>query len=235
MATNGDDLNAHLVPMARFLPEPVIRILRQHFYAGVKQAEIRFKFNAGDEDAITGALGQALIEPKPLFIQINDHVFQWRTVSYKLRGRGANAPETKYGADGIFQLEIADRSGQFLLRKGLLFQSKIRWRGRNKRLLNQARDLLQYSQTAIVIDYSDKGYRAIAASDILTAEGDRKRLDPENDKSLAAVLGDEFVQCRCGDRGLYWDQETERLIVGGERESDLIPNELINTTIQQVQ
>ena len=86
-----------------------------------------------------------------------------RTASYKLRERGAHAPEKELGADGIFQIEVLDLNGKFIVRKGLLFQSKIGWTGRDGRLFEQARNLLGQSESAIVIDYSPDGYKAIPA------------------------------------------------------------------------
>ena len=59
---------------------------------------------------------------------------------------------------------------------------------------------------------------------MVEANGSRKRIYPQEDKPLAEVLGDEFVGCKRGDNGLYWEPETERLIVGGERASDLVPD-----------
>jgi len=75
----------------------------------------------------------------------------------------------------------------------------------------------------------------MTATDVIAAEGNRKRIRPEDDKSLAEVLGAEFVGCRRGDSGLYWEPERERLIVDGERVSDLVPADFIGTRIQRVQ
>ena len=40
------------------------------------------------------------IEPEPITIQVGPRAYLWRTASYKLRGRGAHAPEKELGADG---------------------------------------------------------------------------------------------------------------------------------------
>jgi hypothetical protein len=116
-----------------------------------------------------------------------------------------------------------------------LFQSKIGWTGRDGRLFEQARNLLRQSESAIVIDYSPHGYRAIPARDVIIAEGNRERVSREDDKSLAEVLGDEFVGCRRGDRGMYWDQEDERLVVHGEETSELLPEQFILNRVQRLQ
>jgi hypothetical protein len=80
--------------------------LQKYFYAGVKAAEMRFKYNAADEDSLTGALGERLTEPTPIVIQSGNEAFEWRTEAYKIRGRGRSAVEHELGADGIFQLEL---------------------------------------------------------------------------------------------------------------------------------
>jgi len=213
----------------------VIRTLQKHFYAGVKHAEVRFKYHAADEDSVTGALGNDLVEPEPITIQVDGQIYLWSTTYYKIRGRGPNAPEGELGADGIFQFEVFDqRFKRMLVRKGLLFQSKMRWTGTDGRLLEQARDLLTQSPSAIVIDYSEKGYRAFAASDVVAANGNRRKIRHGNNKALAQVLGDEFVGCTRGDLGLYWEPERERLIVSGETVSDLVPEQFIGTRIERM-
>lgn len=136
------DLNPEDFPILADLPELVVRTLQRYFYAGVKQAEVRFKYHRADEDTVTGGLAERLIEPAPLEIHAHGEIFRWTTAAYKLRGRGANAPEKEPGADGIFQIVVVDQRGRFVVRKGLLFQSKIEWHGRNGDLLNQARRLI---------------------------------------------------------------------------------------------
>jgi hypothetical protein len=59
-----DEFNPETFPMLRVLPGLVVRTLRKHFYAGVKEAEVRFRYHRADEDAVTGALGERLIEPE---------------------------------------------------------------------------------------------------------------------------------------------------------------------------
>ena len=229
-----DELNPEAFPIMRALPELVVRMLRDHYYAGVKKAEVRFRHHAADEDAVTGALGERLIEPQ-ILIQADGQVYEWSTSYYKLRGRGPNAPEKHLGADGIFQLEVLDQRRHYIVRKGLLFQAKTDWNGRDARLVGQARELLEQSRSAIVIDYSRDGYSAIPATDVIEAEGFRERIRPAADRTLAEVLGDEFVGCTRGDPGLYWEPERERLIFAGERVSDRIPADFIGTRIQRLQ
>lgn len=235
MATPNDNLSPRGLPMMQFLPWTAFKFLRDYFYAGVTTAENRFVFNSSEEDALTGALIHCLADPSITTLEAGDGIFGFRATSHKLRGRGRGAPEKQIGADGIFQLEVFDRFGQLLVRKGLLFQSKVDWRGSDKRLLGQAERLLQESASSIVIDYTDHGYNAISASDVVSAEGNRRRVPQNADKKLSVVLGDEFVGCIRGDRGLYWDPVREVLITHGEDESEHVPSALIEFSIRQIE
>lgn len=83
--------------------------------------------------------------------------------------------------------------GELILKKGLLFQSKVDWTGTDQRLLGQARMLLLQSESSIVIDYTKDGYRAIPASEVVAAGGNRRQIAIDSNKELSEVLGDEFV------------------------------------------
>jgi hypothetical protein len=229
-----EELNPIAFPILHVLPPLVVRTLQKHFYAGVKAAEMRFKYNAADEDSLTGALGERLTEPKPIVIRSGNDVFEWRTEAYKIRGRGPGAPEHKLGADGIFQLEVIDQQGNFIVRKGLVFQSKKEWTGTDRRLLGQTQDLLAQSPSAIIVDFSKNGYKAFTGQAVVAAGGVRRKIKPQDNKPLAEVLGDEFVGCLRGDNGLYWQPELERLTIGSERFADLPPKEYIGNTIRRL-
>ena len=235
MPAPSDELDPHTLPILRSLPASIFLALRDRLYAGVTNAEIRFPYNAADEDALTGALGHSLTEPVRVFLQTADGVFQWQMISHKLRGRGRGAPEKRIGADGIFQLEVRDETGAILVRKGLLFQSKVDWSGSDLRLLDQTVNLVQHSSSSIVIDYTAQGYRAIAAIDVITAEGDRRLVPKNKDKRLSEILGDEFAGCTRGDRGLHWDESNEQLLIHGDERSGLVPSHLISMGIQRLQ
>lgn len=229
-----EELNPIKFPILNVLPELVVRTLRQHFHDGVRAAEMRFKYNAADEDSLTGALGDRLTEPEPIVIRAGSEAFEWRTEAYKIRGRGNGAPERKLGADGIFQLEVVDQRGQFIVRKGLLFQSKKEWTRTDSKLLDQTRDLLRHSASAIVLDFSKNGYKAFAAQAVFDAGGSRRRLRPQENKPLAEVLGDQFLGCLRGDNGLYWEPEQERLVIARERVADIPPKHYIGSTIRRI-
>jgi hypothetical protein len=88
MATTEDSDELSRLSTFRVLPPAMVNSMRDRYYAGVTAAEVRFPFNAAEEDAMTGALAQALIEPETMLVQTPQGVFGWKTTSYKLRGRG---------------------------------------------------------------------------------------------------------------------------------------------------
>lgn len=221
--------------MEDILPQPILDTLREHYYAGVTAAEIGFEHNAADEDSVTGALGQALLTRGIRIVEIGDTRFGWRVTHYKIGGRGKGAPEKKLGADGVFQLEVFNEEGQVLRRKALLFQAKKRWRGTDRSLFGQARQMSEYAESAIVIDYEPSGFKAVSGIDVIEARGSRRALRPGSEIRLAEVLGDDFVRCRRGEIGVYWNPETHTLARDtGVLMPGLIPSHIITTTVRAI-
>jgi hypothetical protein len=145
--------------MRDLLPPHLIDFLRDRYIAGVATAEASFGESRADEDALTGALGQALSMPKPIVFSDASGQYAVRVSYQKLRGRGLNAPERLYGSDGLFQISVTDDSGRVLRRKGLPFQSKVNWRGRSKSLAAQSKDMQRSTGEGLVVDYTERGYR----------------------------------------------------------------------------
>ncbi len=129
-----DEFNPETFPMLRVLPGLVVRTLRKHSYAGVKEAEVRFRYHRADEDAVTGALGERLIKPEPIAIQVGPRAYLCARPLTSCVGAVPMPPRRNSAPTAIFQLEVLDLNGKFIVRKGLLFQSKIGWTGRDRRL-----------------------------------------------------------------------------------------------------
>ncbi len=198
--------------MEDILSDQALKTIRDRYYAGVTAAELGFDFSKGDEDSLTGALGQALLTPSTLVTTNADTQFRYAIYHYKLRGRGPNAPEAELGADGIFQIEVTDRDGKLLRRKGLLFQSKKEWTGKDSLLGKQAKKMAKKPGAGIVIDFGPQGYNTCPAKLAAHAEGQRHDIDKREFTRLAKTLGDEFVRCRVGVEGLWYDPDRELLI-----------------------
>jgi hypothetical protein len=190
----------------------VVDAIRDRFVAGVTLAEEDYEFSSGDEDSVTGALGQS-VRQRPVAFQSGDgSPWIWSTSYYKLRGRGPGAPEKHTGADGIFQIHVQSESGQVIRMKGLPFQSKKNWRGTNKKLADQAEGLLSSCGDGIVIDFTKSGYYAAHVEAVAYARGSRPKVAQGSKlPSLAKTLSD-FVECTIGKRGLYYDPGSEQFV-----------------------
>jgi hypothetical protein len=222
--------------MQDFLPEAVLESLREHYYAGVMAAEIGYGHNAQNENAVTGALGQALFTPGIRFVEVDGHLYRWRATHEVLSSQGPNTAEKAFGADGVFQLEVLDALGHVLRRKALMFQAKKEWRGANKKLRKQAEDMVAYTESAIVVDYRKTGFTGVAARDVIEAGGNRRFIPPERQHRLAEILGDEFVRCRRGTVGIFWNPETQTLDyeTGMQVTRRLKIEHLMTTSVQQI-
>src|SRR6267378_3642298 len=111
--------------------------------------------------------------------------------------------------DGIFQIEVNDDRGRQT--KGLPFQSKKAWRSTDSKLLGQARQMLETAGDGIVIDFRPDRFSACRAEDVVHNQANRKLIDRAGrTRPLGQLLGDDFLDCRIGRPGLFYDPITER-------------------------
>jgi hypothetical protein len=222
--------------MEDLLPTEVIREVRDHFLAGVTDAELGFRYGEADEDSLTGALGQSLLMP-PRELLIPTGRFVWETHSFKVRGRGSGAPERALGIDGVFELEVVDLVRHIGRRKGLLFQAKKNWKGTDSDLLGQVALMAQLERDSIVIDYRKDGYSAVDARDVIEAGANRKAISSDKSLRLAEVLGEQFLKCTRGVVDMRYDDLTKKLVVPASafqgQVSSAMAEHVIITTIQR--
>ncbi len=215
--------------MRDLLPSHLIDFLRDRYIAGVATAEASFDDNSADEDALTGALGQALAMKSPITFTGSSGEYTVQVSYRKLRGRGINAPERLYGSDGLFQISVSNEFGETLRQKGLPFQAKTNWRGSSKAVASQSSDMEQTTGEGLVIDYSSTGYKACSTSIAIETHGNRTEANRLGAmKPLGQMLGVEFLECRIGEIGLYYDQDKERYT---RREAIIQPAHAITTRI----
>lgn len=215
--------------MRDLLPEEVLHAIRDRYLAGVADAEAMFDQSSADEDALTGALGQAIAMPRMTQFITTQGNFVVEIGYRKLRGRGSGAPEKKFGSDGIFQIEVKDSSGSVLLRKGLPFQSKKGWRGTNSKLLSQAVHMQRETPGGIVVDFESTGYMACPAQTVVAANGNKAQVKASGHlRSLGQILGNDFLECTIGVKGLFYDAKKETFVM-----RPAFPH-VITTSIQRV-
>src|SRR5260221_8457658 len=115
--------------------------------------------------------------PQPIVVATPEAEYLVRISYRKIRGRGPNAPEKRYGADGVFQISVSDRHGRIVRQKALPFQSKMNWRGKNAFLANQANHMEQELGGGLVIDFSQNGYKACPSQSLAAGRGERNAVD----------------------------------------------------------
>lgn len=191
--------------MRDILPDFVVDEIRKQYVAGVADAEAKYKFNAADEDALTGALGSQLSTARPMILNFGGRIYAVEIGVYKTRGHGTGAPEKKDGNDGIFQIEVK-QDGKLLRRKGLPFQAKNLWKGGNKTLVNQCTKMQSRFGSGMAINYHPENYSACQAEAVIGSGGSKKELKASNAiQPLGQLLGNEFLECKVGKIGLYFD------------------------------
>jgi hypothetical protein len=207
------------------LPPLVLGVVRDRYLAGTANAEAQYPNAAGDEDTLTGSLGALISTPEPVRISIDGASEFLVRISYrKIRGRGQGAPEKRLGADGIFQVDVSFPGDGSVFRKGLPFQSKKNWRGRDSKLVEQARLMQETVGGGIVIDYTPRGFTACRTELVIEARGNRRVVDRwGNLRPLGQVLAHDFIDCSLGVRGLYYDEQNEAFLYElGEREISVV-------------
>jgi hypothetical protein len=199
--------------MRDLLPSAVLDVLRDRYVAGVANAEATFDESRADEDAVTGALGQSIAMPQPMLVATPEAEYFVRISYRKIRGRGPNAPEKRYGADGVFQISVTDRHGRIIRQKALPFQSKMNWRGKNASLANQASHMEQELGGGLVIDFSQNGYKACPSQSVAAGRGSRTAVDRYGVmRPLGQILSRDFLDCVIGKQGLYFDVAQEEFV-----------------------
>jgi hypothetical protein len=203
----------HTSPSLLSLPDIVRDFIRDRYLAGVADAEAQYANAVGDEDSLTGALGALISTSIPREFRVGPVQIVVQIDYRKLRGRGNDAPEKLLGPDGIFQIQVS-ANGKPSFRKGLPFQAKKNWKGKNKDLVKQAEEMRRSVGGGIVIDYTPNGYSACEIEHVIESRGNRKAVAQGGHMHpLGQILANEFLECSVGIQGLYYDQENEEFLL----------------------
>ena len=105
------------------LGSPAVReAIVGHYRRGVQAAVEGYPHARADEDTVTGALGQALLA-RGAFQAEDGRIVTWHTSYTRFGSSGrTDAAEPRYGADGVFEIQLTDEDG-VTTRKSLLFQA----------------------------------------------------------------------------------------------------------------
>ena len=87
--------------------------------------------------------------------------------------------------------------------------------------------MIQTTESGIVINYTKDGYEAFDAKDVREAEGKRKELISNNKKyHLGEILGEQFLDCTIGKKGLYYDKKTEKFLFHNQNDITIIDSKI---------
>lgn len=196
--------------MQEFLPPEILAAIASQYRRAGTAAVRNYETQKADEDSLTGALGAslAMVEGEAAAHGVR---YTWRTLSWKVRGRGPGAPESINGADAFLTFEVLDADGKFLRTKALPVQAKKIWDGKDSDLVEQVRKMQSLYGASLVVDFRPEGYFAFEGDDVLAADGRRKDVPPDRIKALGDLLADDFLTCKIGAIGLRYDDTVKSL------------------------
>lgn len=195
------------------VPKGIMSLIRDRYLAGVADAEAQFELSRADEDSLTGALGQSISSGAAWTYSSGQQSFEVQISYRKIRGRGKGAPEKIYGTDGLFQIIVYDETDAMVFVKGLPFQAKTEWKGVDRRLSDQAGRMVRSTHTGLIVNYKKDKFDACAAKTAVEAEGSIELAEKAGSvKSLGQLLGNDFLDCKIGAEGLFFDPETEKFL-----------------------
>ena len=199
--------------MRDVIPEHVFEAIQEHLRDGTAHAEQGWEAGSDEEDTLTGDFGASLRTDGWIEEEQDGTSWQWRVAYKKFRGRGKDAIEKTIGADGIFQVEVRPNDAEVVY-KGVLFQAK-KYRGSSRRQLRgQVSDMEEVAPGgSAVFEFGPQGYNAIPGREVLERPDRITIRERRAGTRLADYLAGQFLPCKSGLRGLYYDAVRGNLIV----------------------
>jgi hypothetical protein len=175
------------------VPEEVIDTLSSYIQANCGRAERSWKRANEEEDSITGDFFGNLSTEGGI---VDD--YSWGFYYNKFRGRGKNALEKIVGADGIITIHYIDPTENIEYYKSLAYQAK-KVGGQIKQ--DQLQKMRRYFPDGnMVVVYGPTGYTAYENT-------------PSEALRLCDLITNNFLACKIGIEGLYYDDDARRLIL----------------------
>ncbi|MBK8786096.1 MAG: hypothetical protein IPN43_06245 [Chitinophagaceae bacterium] len=185
-----------------YIPQEVKDDIRKHLDTSINKAVNGFPSSYEDEDVVTGHLFGLMKSDEQSVVVKNQEVngeWKWSIDFKKFGGRGKAATESIIGADGIIELHLTQNNET--VSKSLLFQSKLDWDKKDKKLYEQCAKLLTWLGAAVVINYTQEKYEAYSLDQVFSSQGSK----PSRAKLLQTMLGADFIDCTIGDSDLFYD------------------------------
>lgn len=200
--------------MRDVLPDEVFSEIADHIRERIPHAEGGWSAGEDEEDTLTGELGGALRTRRTYEVETNRAIYRWRIDYKKFRSKSIRSVEKPLGADGIFQIEFEDLRDGSLQTKGLLFQAKNQWRQTDGKLLEQTSAMERFLPNAsAVFEYRPDGFRACESVEVIRSGGSPRQVGDGKLMALGDFLVDQFMECKVGMRGAYFDAARKVLII----------------------
>ncbi|WP_129021462.1 hypothetical protein [Edaphocola flava] len=167
--------------------------LKAHILNQCPTAESGWEFANQDEDTLTGDFFGKM---RTQWHTNKD--YEWRFHYNKVRGRGRNAMEKTIGADGIITLHYRDRITDQDFYKSLVFQAKKINNPINKDQWKKMNAFFPGGN--MIVCYSPQGYNCYINN------------NTTNKLSLCKIIAEDFLQCKIGIMGLYYDHKDNKFI-----------------------
>ena len=201
--------------MRDVLPPEIFESIQGHLIESGNTAHGGWEDGGDEEDTLTGDLFAQMRTKSWVNQFVRDDEWRWRIRFKKFRGRGRGAFERHSGADGVIQIEIEPHDRSPGIYKGLLFQAKKRSIRRprtgladpNLREQVEKMEAIAPGGSAVFV-YGPDGYTAIDGNGLGRIEA-----EAPNPQPLGSFLGDAFLGCRSGMRGMYYEAPRRLLIV----------------------
>lgn len=192
-----------------YIPREVKDSIKKHLDKSIKKARDGFESAYEEEDTLTGHLfGLMKINQQKVTVydEEGSGVWKWYIDYKKFGSRGKGSTESIIGADGIIELHLFRNGSE--VSKSLLFQSKINWANRDKKLYEQCSKLITWIGAVTLINYTEDQFETYSLGQILLNKGSK----PEAKKDLSDLLGVDFIDCKIGDNDLFYDAVRKKLI-----------------------
>jgi len=209
--------------MNDYVPEEILAKIEIHLEEKCAHGEGGWDAGEEEEDTLTGDLCGALRKGWGTLVTKEKEQWRWRVKYKKFGGRGDAADESILGADGIFQIEVEDKTKNKIINKGLLFQAKkVNSKDRNK-LLEQLRNMEALATGgSAIFEYGPDGYRGADSCVVIKADGRIPPNHPSTVQKLGKYLAHRFLRCKVGRKGLFYDAIRHILVVPSETDGVIL-------------
>ena len=215
------------------VPHQVLEEIKKHVREKSYGSERAWRSASKSEDTITGHWGGQIMMDWSEPMIVDGYSWRFRVDYSKF---SSSTEEQPTGSDGIFQIEverfdvavtpidesrvqpeIIERVDAFM--KGILFQSKKVDNTKRKEMVKQLKDIEKLTPgEGAFFEYGPDLFRAATAKSVIASKGFTSNMNDSEFARLGDFLADDFLDCRQGVEGMYFDFNNNVLYFPKENE-----------------